>query len=112
MKKIFFPLLFLASVFCFYPVNASQILTIKYRQTPVDVSDFEYQDTSKSSWIRGIWYDKRDDYLIINLNGINYHYCGVPDNVWSAMKNPSSYGRAYSQYLKGRFDCRFKMKGK
>lgn len=57
-------------------VCASQTIWVKYRDTPVDLDYFEYQDTSESSWINGTWYDGENDYLIINLKGINYHYCG------------------------------------
>jgi len=90
-------------------VYAGQTVSVKYRDTPVDLNYFENQETSQSSFINGIWYDAENDYLIINLNDINYHYCGVPEEVWLYMKDYSahgSYGSAYNSRLKGQYDCR------
>ncbi len=94
-------------IICF----SSNIIWVKYRSTPIDLDNrqFELHDTSVSSWIRGVWYDKGNDYLIINLSGTYYHYCGVPTRIWSIYKNfkqHQSYGRAYRNYLKGQYDCR------
>src|SRR5690606_18386315 len=51
------------------------LVSIKYRTDQVDLNNqgFEHLNTSKSSFIRGAWYDKRNSYLVINLNGIYYH---------------------------------------
>ena len=37
---------------------------VKYRDTPVCLDEFEYQDTSKSSFVRGAWYDASNDYML------------------------------------------------
>lgn len=88
--------------------EAEQRLVIKYRSTPVDVDKpyFESLDTSGSSLVRGAWYDKSKRYMIISLNGTNYHYCGLDEDTWSSFKSSDSFGRAYNSTIKGNFDCR------
>ncbi|ODS30489.1 MAG: hypothetical protein SCARUB_04391 [Candidatus Scalindua rubra] len=46
--------------------NAELLLSVKYRDDYVDVSNFLHQDTSESSWITGLWYDEENDYLIVS----------------------------------------------
>ncbi len=83
-------------------------INVRYRDGLVDInhSRWEYQDTLKSSWIRGGWYDSENQYMIINLQGVNYHYCGMPESVWASFKVASSFGSYYNNYIKGRYDCR------
>lgn len=86
----------------------SKLIQVKYRDTPVNIADssFETLDTSKSSFIRGAWYDSGNRYMVINLNGANYHYCDVPSSIWEGYKGADSYGTAYNKTFKGNFDCR------
>ncbi len=79
---------------------------IKYRDDPVDIANFETFNTSKSSFIRGAWYDKQNQYMIIDLNGIKYHYCMFPNSVWNSLKQASSLGIYYNTYIKENYDCR------
>ena len=79
---------------------------VKYRNSPVCLDQFEYGDTSRSSWIRGAWYDDDHDYMVINLDGIKYHYCRFPRSAWSGLLNAPSHGRYYHQSIKGKYDCR------
>lgn len=81
-------------------------VSVKYRSDPVDISSFEHLDTSKSSWVRGAWYDSGNKYMIINLSGTNYHYCSMPNSVWRNFKSASSFGSHYNGYIKGNYDCR------
>ena len=87
---------------------AEQLLSVKYRATPVDVDtpQFERLDTSESSFVRGAWYDQSSQYMIINLNGTNYHYCGLDTQTWSDFKAAESFGKSFNARIKGRFDCR------
>ena len=86
---------------------AETLLTIKYRPDPVDIDKpyFEYFNTS-SSFIRDAWYDKANKYMIVNLAGTNYHYCGLDSSTWQEFKNAESYGSFYRSTIKGNFDCR------
>ncbi len=85
---------------------ACDMAYVKYRDTPVCLEEFAYQDTSKSSFVRGAWYDVSNSYMLISLKGTTYHYCRVPEDVWRSFKQAPSYGRFYGANLKGRFDCR------
>ncbi len=80
---------------------------VKYRSDPVNISHprFESLDTSKSSWILGAWYDAENDYMIINLNGTSYQYCGFPGGVWDTFKRADSFGEAYDTMIEGRYGC-------
>lgn len=88
--------LLLLFVACVSIANPEKLLSVKYRSTPVDVdkSYFESLDTSKSSFIQGAWYDEKHHYMIINLSGANYHYCGLDAGTWKIFKASSSFGTA------------------
>ena len=90
------------------PSHTPQWLAIKYRSDPVDVADprFVYLDGGSSSLVDFAFYDPGNQYMIISLNGTAYHYCGMPDNVWSEFTATSSLGTFYNDRIKGRFDCR------
>lgn len=83
-------------------------VNIKYRENSVDVGDprFEYLNTSKSSFVRGAWYDDDNKYMVINLKGTNYHYCGLPVSTWSSFKKADSFGTYYNKYIYQNYDCR------
>jgi len=83
-------------------------VTVKYRADPVDIAApyFESLDRSDSSVVGGAWFDSENQYLIINLQGTVYHYCGLDDSVWSSLKSAPSMGTYFQGYIKGSFDCR------
>lgn len=86
----------------------SNFIDVKYRQDKVNIGDerFEELNTSKSSFIMGAWYDKDNDYMVINLEGTYYHYCGMPSSTWSSFKRADSFGTYYNKYIKRSYDCR------
>lgn len=88
--------------------SQSNYVNIKYRTDTVDIGAkyFESLNTSKSSFIRGAWYDSGNKYMVINLNGTYYHYCGLPSNTWSSFKVANSFGTYYNKSIKGSYDCR------
>ena len=101
------------SIFLFSNISisiAENVVSIKYRDTSVDLDDtnFEYLDTSESSWIEGAWYDSSNQYLVINLSGTYYQYCDVPQDIWDQFKDydtHGSYGSEYNKILKGNYAC-------
>ena len=106
LKTLICPILFLLAMIG--TLRAEQLLSVKYRDDNVNVSEFIYQETSESSWITGLWYDEENNYLIVGMNGINYQYCGVPASIWEEIINydkHGSYGKAYHRYLKGDYPC-------
>lgn len=86
--------------------KSSNYIIIKYRDTSVDVSEFESFNTSKSSFIEEAYYDSNNQYLILNLNWTNYHWCNVPDYVWNDFKKANSLWKYYNKYIKWEYDCR------
>ncbi|MGI5841250.1 MAG: KTSC domain-containing protein [Patescibacteria group bacterium] len=88
--------------------NPTNYINVQYRNDPVDInhSRWEKVHTSKSSFVNGVWYDSQNKYMIINLNGKYYHYCGLPSSAWSSFKQASSFGTYYNSNIKGNYDCR------
>ena len=110
MKKFLTTILLLTS-FLLLACNSSneeEYVDIKYREDSVDISEprWEYLDTSRSSFIGGAWYDDEEDYMIIELSGIKYHYCSMPESTWRRFKSAESFGSDYNSYIRGEFDCR------
>lgn len=87
----------------------SNYVSIKYRSDKVDIENtrFEYLNTSSSSLVNGAWYDDSNNYMVINLNGTYYHYCGLPINIWKDFGSASSFGTYYNSNIKGNYDCRY-----
>lgn len=67
---------------------------------------FESLEKLHSSLVDAAWYDEKNEYLIIVLNGTAYHYCSVRSEIWDGLKSAPSLGRYYVANIKGRFDCR------
>ena len=82
-------------------------INIKYRTDPININDsrFEYLNTSKSSFVRSAWYDEGNDYVLLNLKGVYYHYCNVPSSIWVSFKNANSFGKFYNKYIHQKYDC-------
>jgi len=72
----------------------------------VDVAKFDTIDTSKSSFIRNAYYDKNNQYLILNLEWTYYHRCDVPNYIRTDFKNSESFWKYYNKYIKWEYDCR------
>jgi hypothetical protein len=78
---------------------------VKYRGE-VDLNQFECTDITRSSFIRRVCYDRRNEYMLISLNGTFYHYCEIDAGTVSFFLNAPSMGRFYNASIKGNFDCR------
>jgi hypothetical protein len=83
-------------------------ISVKYRTSLVDIDHkrFEYLNTSKSLFVRGSWYDEVNEYMIIKLNTVYYHYCGLPSNTWNSFQRAASFGTFYNKNIKIKYDCR------
>jgi hypothetical protein len=90
------------------PAHTPVWLTVKYRPDPVDIGDprFAFLDGGSSSLVDAAFYDSGNGYMIVSLKGTAYHYCGMPNNVWSSFTAASSLGTFYNTAIKGNFDCR------
>ncbi len=69
-------------------------------------------ETIRSSWIRSIAYyscnQQQYGYLEIVTDKGNYIHQNVPSELWNAMKEASSYGKFYNQYIKGKYPLKIK----
>jgi len=78
---------------------------VKYRGE-LDLKHFDCTDITRSSFIRRVCYDSRQEYMLISLNGTFYHYCEIDPGTVSFLLNAPSMGRFYNASIKGNFDCR------
>ena len=65
---------FVASVLIGAAAHAESVF-VKYRGE-VDLAPFDCSGVDRSSLVRRVCYDRRESYMIINLNGTYYRYCG------------------------------------
>ena len=83
---------------------------IKYRDDEINLKDtaFNYRNTATSSFIKGAWYDDKQNYFIFNLNDTYYHYCNVPTLIWKEFEVVDLYGDFYNQKIRGNYSCQYK----
>ena len=84
---------------------SSEIVDVKYRG-PVDLNYFSCTNFDRSSLVRRVCYDRSNNYMVISLNGIYYHYCEIDSGTVASLLSADSMGRFYNASIKGRFDCR------
>ena len=95
-------------IFLFASNVFAQEIHVKYRNTPVDVSNghFERLELKPSSFVNEMYYDKGNKYLLVRLKYTFYHYCGISSAVVENWLGASSLGRHYNYNIKGNYDCR------
>ena len=86
-------------------IASAEAVIVKYRG-PVDLKPFSCETVSRSSLVKRVCYDRKERYMIINLQGTYYHYCGIDAGTVSSLLGASSMGRYYNAAIKGNFDCR------
>ena len=86
---------------------SAETVNVKYRG-PVDLKPFVCDTITRSSLVKRVCYDRREQYMIINLQGTYYHYCEIDAGTVSSLLDASSMGRYFNSNIKGRFDCRTK----
>lgn len=92
------------------PVFAESV-TVKYRDDPVDLANFDCTGDLDSSVVKRVCYSAANSYILIRLKGTWYHYCEIDAGTVDALLNAESLGRFYNQSVKdsgtgGRFSCR------
>jgi len=78
---------------------------VKYRGN-VDLSSFDCEYVTRSSFIQRVCYDRRNEYMLISLNGTYYHYCAIDAATVSSLLTAPSMGAFYNANIRGNFDCR------
>jgi hypothetical protein len=104
-KRHLVPLLVAVGLVLTAPPSKAESAFVKYRGQ-VDLKPFKCESVVRSSLVKRLCYDPKEQYVIVNLNGTYYHYCEVPSGLVSAWQRADSMGRFYNQNVKGNFDCR------
>lgn len=86
--------------------KAPNYVTIKYREDKVDISNFESFDTTQSAIVKWIRYDRHNQYMIIDLSSVKYHYCLFPWKAWDILKQSINLYEDYQLYIRWNYDCR------
>lgn len=80
-------------------------VNVKYRGV-VDLAPFQCESVSRSSLVTRVCYDRKEQYMVIGLQGTYYHYCEIGAGTVAALRGAESMGRFFNSNIKGRFDCR------
>mgnify|MGYP001155946768 CR=1 FL=1 len=85
------------------------LVAVKYRDDLVDLTDsrFEKFIPEDQSLVRGLWYDMENKYLIIDLNGVYYHYCDLSEDTLLDLKTAGEIAEFYKNEIYETHDCRF-----
>jgi hypothetical protein len=71
----------------------------------IDLAPFKCEGVARSPNVKRICYDEPHQYALVSLNGIWYHFCGVPAATVNAWQKASSKGRYYNDHVRDNFDC-------
>jgi hypothetical protein len=83
----------------------AETVNVKYRGA-VDLAPFQCESVSRSSLVTRVCYDRKEQYMVIGLQGTYYHYCEIDGGTVAALRGAESMGRYFNASIKGRFDCR------
>jgi len=73
----------------------------------VDLAPFRCENVRGPN-VNRLCYDAREEYVLVSLKGIWYHFCGVPAATITSWKKAYSKGRYYNDNIRGNFDCTVK----
>jgi len=87
--------------------NNSTTIDVKYNDNKVEITkdSFEIINNLSSSFINNVWYNQDNEYLILDLNWVNYEYCDFDISEWESFKKADSFWKYYNSYIKGNFNC-------
>lgn len=99
-RSFFLILLFVTGVF-------SESIYVKYRgNIDIDNGHFSKLPLKSSSFVKDMYYDKSNKYLLVRLNHTYYHYCLIPNDIVKKWVEAPSLGKYYNLFIKGQYDCR------
>jgi hypothetical protein len=93
------------ALFAASSIAGAESVYVKYRGE-VDLKFFDCTEITRSSFIGRVCYDRRNEYMLISLNGTFYHHCDIDAGTVSSLLSAPSMGRFYNASIKGQFDCR------
>jgi len=82
-----------------------QYIAVANVDSSVNVVKYDTFDTTRSSFIRGAFYDKDEEFLILNLSWTYYRWCHVPEYVWEEFKETEFLWWYYKKYIEWGYDC-------
>ena len=82
---------------------STEEVDVRYRGR-LSLDDFDCSRV-ESSFIRRVCYDETNRYMLIQLGSTWYHYCNVPDEIFSALIKAESVGHYFNANVRRRFDC-------
>jgi hypothetical protein len=83
----------------------AETVNVKYRGA-VDLAPFQCESINRSSLVTRVCYDRKEQYMVIGLQGTYYHYCEIGPGTVNALRRAQSMGRYFDSNIKGNFDCR------
>jgi len=83
----------------------AETVQVKYRGK-IDLGPFKCTDVAQSTLVRRVCYDQAKSYMLINLRGVHYHYCGVDAATVAAFQKADPIAKYYYKSIRGHFDCR------
>jgi hypothetical protein len=90
-----------------------QWVTVKYRDTPVNVASGSFTHwlplSSQTGNVRQVWYAANSEYMLIQLGGTVYHYCDFSAYQWNALLGADNVDSHYALFIRGGAlnDCRY-----
>lgn len=71
----------------------------------VNLAPFRCETVARSENVKRVCYDEREEYVLVSLKGIWYHFCGVPPAKVREWKKSRYKGRYYNDSIRGSYDC-------
>lgn len=99
------------TIFALTTASVAQQVAVKYRDGQVDLKHFACTKTV-SSFVNEVCYDKKNNYMIIQLRDTRYPYCDIDADTVLALLRADSIGRHYNANIKGNFGCQGKTQPK
>jgi len=86
----------------------SRDINVKYRDGAVNVDNgnFVEFDLKSSSLVKEIFYDQKNEYLLVRLKNTFYHYCSIPVVTVNNWISSPSLGKYYNANVNRNYDCR------
>ena len=83
----------------------AESIYVKFRGN-LDLAPFKCESVNRSSVVKRLCYDSKEQYAIVNLKGTYYHYCEIPSKGISDRREAPSMGGFYRSQVKGNYDGR------
>jgi hypothetical protein len=71
----------------------------------VDLAQFRCENVTRSANVKRLCYDEKEEYVLVSLKGIWYHFCDVPPPTVTSWRKAASKGRYYNDNIRGNYDC-------